>query len=467
MEIGEVLASREPTGMEDPGVGGISEKGEYDLSQMEREAFFEQNPVMMALRAEQERQGLPPDTMPVMPEGQIEHPLLMRTIEEAEVSDQISNQVAAMDKTGVPMNPNDAVGISSLRKQTSNEFDKLQQKILTAEKLGNQGFMNQRKGQDMVSAAEAAQADVQADMEQVKADSVKAINDKRLEGENKRIAELEGVLGKQREAMDFINKSAINPDRWWNSRTTGQKISLGIGAALAGIGGGSNAVLNMVNNAIENDISAQEKMFEMRGSQVKNYVSLANDLFKNKGAALDMARVFALENLNNMITARVSKTKSPIIRANALKAKGMIKQKQAEFQMSAAEKMASMKEKSGKEDKLGAEEKKRLDNVRESLQAIDGMFVALQQGQNTFSMVGDNDFTFNRNLFVEALGRMQSGGAITKDELETFRNLVPTAFDSEKMQQKKLRDMRVKMINRLKTLGKEDQAKSGYEFRRE
>ena len=103
--------------------------------------------------------------------------------------------------------------------------------------------------------------------------------------------------------------------------------------------------------------------------------------------------------------------------------------------------------------KLSGEKAKRLDNVKASIKAIRGMGAALGAGQNTFSVIGDNDFTLNRSLFEEALGRMQSGGAITKDEVAKFKRMAPGATDSPEIQQQKLSQMAALMNERLKSLG--------------
>lgn len=107
----------------------------------------------------------------------------------------------------------------------------------------------------------------------------------------------------------------------------------------------------------------------------------------------------------------------------------------------------------GRIQKLGAEGKQRLDNARMGLVAVQGMNDALNMGQNTFSVWGDNDFTQQRALFEEALGRMQSGGAISKEEEARFKNMAPTFRDTPEMKQKKLANIQSEMLSRIQTLG--------------
>lgn len=102
---------------------------------------------------------------------------------------------------------------------------------------------------------------------------------------------------------------------------------------------------------------------------------------------------------------------------------------------------------------LAAGDKARYDNALMVLKGIDDMGSALDKGDDTFSMVGDNNYTQARTRAGEAFGRMQSGGAINKDEDIRFQGMLPGLKDTKEMQRKKLLDQRNEMISRLKTLG--------------
>ncbi len=87
------------------------------------------------------------------------------------------------------------------------------------------------------------------------------------------------------------------------------------------------------------------------------------------------------------------------------------------------------------------------------LNAVQEMTEALKGGSNTFSLVGDNDFTLARRNFEEALGRMQSGGAINSEEASRFAKMAPGPMDSAEMQAKKLNGLAAEMALRLQNLG--------------
>lgn len=103
--------------------------------------------------------------------------------------------------------------------------------------------------------------------------------------------------------------------------------------------------------------------------------------------------------------------------------------------------------------KMGGEQRKRFDNIRMGKMALDDMSKALSRGISTFSLIGDNDYTVAASQWEEAIGRMQSGGAINKEEAARFRKMVPTAVDGRQVQVKKLNKMKQEMERRLSSFG--------------
>lgn len=102
---------------------------------------------------------------------------------------------------------------------------------------------------------------------------------------------------------------------------------------------------------------------------------------------------------------------------------------------------------------LSGTDKARYDNALMVLKAIDQMGTALDNGDNTYKMIGDNKYTEAERKAAEAYGRMQSGGAINKEEEERFLAMLPRATDKKEMQRHKLISQRDEMISRLRTLG--------------
>lgn len=101
----------------------------------------------------------------------------------------------------------------------------------------------------------------------------------------------------------------------------------------------------------------------------------------------------------------------------------------------------------------GAEQQKIISNSAMALNGVLGMGNALKKGTNTFSLIGDNDFTNARRSFVEGIGRLQSGGLIGKEEAENYEAMAPKATDSAKQQQDKLRALEAELKSRLELAG--------------
>jgi hypothetical protein len=102
---------------------------------------------------------------------------------------------------------------------------------------------------------------------------------------------------------------------------------------------------------------------------------------------------------------------------------------------------------------LNASDRARFDNIKMASKAVQDMGEALGAGQSTYSLIGDNDFTIAQREFAEALGRMQSGGAISKDEESRFASMAPKFTDSAEVKQSKLLRLQDEMKSRLGTLG--------------
>lgn len=103
---------------------------------------------------------------------------------------------------------------------------------------------------------------------------------------------------------------------------------------------------------------------------------------------------------------------------------------------------------------LNTSDKARYDNVNMLNKGINDMAAALKSGQSRYSSPwSDNDFTAALTRAAEAFGRMQSGGAINKDEEKRFLGMARAAFDDTKQQHGKLDNFKQLARERLKTLG--------------
>lgn len=107
--------------------------------------------------------------------------------------------------------------------------------------------------------------------------------------------------------------------------------------------------------------------------------------------------------------------------------------------------------------KLKEEDKKRIDSNAMGLKALEDMKAAMAAGEGRYSVIGDNTFTKNLRMFEEAIGRMQSGGAISEPEGNRFKSMARTFGDDPEIASQKLDDLYAEMSARMKTYNLSDQ----------
>lgn len=104
------------------------------------------------------------------------------------------------------------------------------------------------------------------------------------------------------QSVKAMSKMSVDPDRFWASRSTGQKISGLIGIALGGLSqgmrGGPNAGLDIINQAIDRDIKAQEFAYGATrdtANAKQTAFGMAMQKYNSVDAARSMARAAALD----------------------------------------------------------------------------------------------------------------------------------------------------------------------------
>jgi hypothetical protein len=119
-----------------------------------------------------------------------------------------------------------------------------------------------------------------------------------------------------KEAADFAEANRVDPNRYWASMNTGNKIQAALAIALGGIGaglaGGENQALKIINKAIDADIDAQK---ENRNSLYS--VMLAKH--KRHETALSVAKADALQKVQNALNTFTVQAKTAEAQQGAAK----------------------------------------------------------------------------------------------------------------------------------------------------
>ena len=89
-----------------------------------------------------------------------------------------------------------------------------------------------------------------------------AVNARNMEIDNLHSQEMAGLEKQQGELMNAFMTQKVDPSRLWSNASTGSKISAGIGLILGGLGagltGGPNQALQVINRLVDQDIDAQK-----------------------------------------------------------------------------------------------------------------------------------------------------------------------------------------------------------------
>ena len=243
---------------------------------------------------------------------------------------------------------------------------------------------------------------------------------------------------------DYMN-GHIDPQHFWKSKDSTGKAMTAIGLILGGIGqglaGGENPALQFLNAQIDRDIDAQKATISQKG----NIIKALHEKMGNIKDATSVAKAMYANIYAAKLQKAAADSKDPMAKARADMAIGQIRAEQAKLVMGAAQGQAL--------SKMNSSDKVRYDNAKMGLLAANDMEKAFGQGDNTFRVIGDNNFTESLRRYAEAFGRMQSGGAINKDEEDRFRAMAPGVTDSKEMQKRKMQKLREMFESRMQTLG--------------
>lgn len=189
-----------------------------------------------------------------------------------------------------------------------------------------------QKGQ----AEAAGMADIAA-KEQAAADNVEKM---RQAGE----AQLAQRMAHQDQIFQDVLSSRIDPNRFWNTRTTGQKISASIGLILGGIGSGltgqPNYALGVIDKAIDRDMDAQKTDLGKKENLLGHYMQQTRDL----QSAQHLARADYLTSVAAQVQAATAKMSSQTAIPAAQQAVAQIRAKAAQEEQLATERGLQIKQ---------------------------------------------------------------------------------------------------------------------------
>lgn len=194
------------------------------------------------------------------------------------------------------------------------------------------GLKKEERGVAQEASAIGELGKQEANIMQQEMDEVKKVQDNAAKREQDLIGE------GQRLKQDFMN-GHINPERYMESRTSGQKVRTAIGLLLSGIGSGLTGQENMaekfLNDQIARDVKAQEQdMGKKQNLLDLNMKELGNLRDATQKTIADTKYLYAAK-----LNQAAALAKDPIAKAKAMQAAGRL-----EFQANEAYKEIAVKQ---------------------------------------------------------------------------------------------------------------------------
>lgn len=233
---------------------------------------------------------------------------------------------------GLEPEPKPALDYSRLPEQevTAPEFGDMAEPMAPPPQAG--GYNPMGAMQDLQNAAmaegkaKAAQNDALAGHYEAQAKAQQTF----AEESAKRLAPIEKNIN---DLQSDIAKKKVDPDQFWNSRTTGQKVGFTIAALLSGLGAGlqgpnaKNMALESLDNSINKDIESQK--IDMGKKQ-----TLLGDYYRQYGnmqQAENQTKLHMLGVAQAKLAATAAKTNNPVLLAQAEKGSALIRAQMAPY----------------------------------------------------------------------------------------------------------------------------------------
>lgn len=383
---------------------------------------------------------LPPDVVPVADRVNKKLPPLS-------VTDQALGETENSGETvsNVPMGPVQAISARDMQQQGQQggkgSLSAPVPGLSQAKDQITRGFQNQMLG----NIDEATQAASEEDLNIATADIDFVRQQKAQEAYKKDLQDAQDYADNMgNEILDISKKfiqGKIDPNRWYNSRTTGQKVALGIGAFLNGFGGGTE-VLQMMQNAVTNDIKAQEFDFNNKGDQVKNMYAMVKKIYGDRKDTAKIVYGLNLQNIKNQVEALKVRSKDGRAVSKLGKLNGILQVELGKLYKDIALEQYKAKQEVRKEMKLSEGQRKDSRTLLLATNGFNMMSRAFKKGNNTFEWIGNDEYTSGMNMFTTGLGLLLSGAAVSEREAQAISNFIARVGDNRSVQVTKMREMR-------------------------
>lgn len=156
--------------------------------------------------------------------------------------------------------------------------------------------------------------------------------------------QLQDAKGKVDTAFQDYNSTNIDPNHFWNSKTTGQKVGASLAILLGGIGqglaGGKNVGLETIENSIRQDIDAQKTALDKKRGAINAAQSLYGTIHgqvNDEATAYNMAMSKGFERAELDLRQMAARSGNSQLQAQAQQAAGELQMKRGMYEKQAAQ----------------------------------------------------------------------------------------------------------------------------------
>jgi len=305
--------------------------------------------------------------------------------------------------------------------------------------------------------AQAAGAQQQADIYSQQQEQLKQLMDQQR-------AQTALINAENAKLTQEVANAKIDPNRYWNSKTTGQKIQSRIALALSGFGsgltGGPNVVAQLIQKEMDNDIESQKAELGKK----ENLLSANYKKYGNLQAATQATMLQQNAIAQGQIAAAAAKTNSQVVQQNAQAAIAQLKNQAIPMQkelatwqslqgagaQSAGPQQDAMKVRLMVPEKQQAEAFKQLEEAQKMIKAQASLNDAFDKAHALDQSIDKFTSPVQTHKQTEALIEpivlalaKDTTGKPNEMVVEKLKNLFPKNFDSKKtieLKKKKLNE---------------------------
>lgn len=423
------------------------------------------NGVNLTPQAKAELEGLPVDAAP----EQQQPPNYVMAGPNSSPSSQVSQMVSGATREGGTVAPRRASDFGA--KGINAAFDAQANAQRSAADVGAQRAAEEYGYQQEKTAILEAEAKKSQAFEARR----KSINDdqtQKLEAIQQRLSSLDGN---------------VDPQRFWKGKDTSSKIAAAVGIFLGGLGGGPNRALDIVNNAVNQDIEAQQQSFQNAMAKGKTEFELQSNLYGQHLRALGDEQLASLATRDAMLgvveqklTTTGAKFKTPELQANLEKSLADVQMMRAKVQselmekrdasaarwaqismqreeIQARQKLAETKALAGKNGGAGqnlpAGEAAKVGELDAGINILNDLRRNYLKKTGTFSglaqhVPGTDAASFNddRKTAAQVVGGQIEGGKLTEDDFARYySDFMPSPGDSRERALAKMANLEAKL----------------------